>query len=131
MFFSLTNSPTTFQSYMNDRFQPQINQGWLFIYMDDPLIFSKDLATHRQCTKEVLDILRQEKLFVKPEKCVFNAKEVEYLGMIICSREVGMEHAKVEGIKQWPTPANVKDTCSFLGFCNFYRAFVAHYSDIV
>lgn len=41
-----------------------------------------------------------------------------------------MEPAKVDGIKHWPKPGNPKDTRSFLGFCNFYRAFIAHYSDI-
>lgn len=130
MFFGLTNSPATFQGYMNNRFQPEINQGWLVICMDDLLIFSKDLDEHHRRTRYILDILWQEQLFVKPEKCIFDAKEVEYLGMIIHPGEVGMEHAKVKGIKHWPVPTTIKETCSFLGFCNFYRTFIAYYSDI-
>jgi hypothetical protein len=46
MFFGLCNSPATFQAYMNHTFQQEINEGWLVIYMDDILIFSKTLAEH-------------------------------------------------------------------------------------
>jgi len=48
MFFGLCNSPATFQAYMNCTFQQEINEGWLVIYMDDMLIFSKGLAEHQK-----------------------------------------------------------------------------------
>ena len=41
-----------------------------------------------------------------------------------------MDPTKVEGIKNWPTPAKVKDVHSFLGFCNFYRPFIPSFSKI-
>jgi hypothetical protein len=69
-------------------------------------------------------------LFLKPEKCTFDAEEVEYLGMIIKPGCITMDPAKLDGIKEWPTPTMVKETRSFLGFCNFYRNFILHYSDI-
>jgi hypothetical protein len=130
MFFGLCNSPATFQAYMNCTFQQEINEGWLIIYMDDILIFSNTLDEHRTRTRRILEKIRKEHLFLKPEKCTFDAQEVEYLGMIIRPGHVAMDTAKTEGIKDWPTPTSVKDVRSFLGFCNFYRNFVPHYSDI-
>src|SRR5258708_36829067 len=53
-----------------------------------------------------------------------------YLGMIIRQGKVKMDPVKVEGIAKWPTPAIVKDVYSFLGFCNFYRSFITHFSAI-
>jgi hypothetical protein len=41
MFFSLTNSPTTFQMMMNTIFQKEVMQGWLSVYMDDIAIHTK------------------------------------------------------------------------------------------
>ena len=41
-----------------------------------------------------------------------------------------MDPVKVQGISEWPTPLTVKDVRSFLGFCNFYRAFIKNFSDI-
>ncbi len=55
-------------------------------------------------------------------------KEGQILGMIIGQGKVEMDPIKVEGIAKWPTPATVKDVRSFLGFCNFYRSFIANFS---
>ena len=83
MFFSLTNSPATFQNFMNHIFKPLIYHRVVAIYVDDILIFTETHKQHRQVVKEVLDILHQNNLFLKPEKCVFERPEVDYLGMII------------------------------------------------
>ena len=40
MFFGLSNSPATFQQFMNDLFKDMIAEGWLIVYMDDMLITS-------------------------------------------------------------------------------------------
>jgi hypothetical protein len=120
MFFGLCNSPATFQAYMNRTFQQEINEGWLVIYMDDLLIFSNDLDEHHTRTRRILEIIRKERLFLKPEKCTFNAQEVEYLGMIVRPGCVAMDVAKTDGIRDWPIPTSVKEVWSFLGFCNFY-----------
>ena len=69
-------------------------------------------------------------LFLKAKKCSFHKKKVEYLGMIIRQGKVEMDPVKVEGIAKWPTPATVKDVCSFLGFCNFYQSFIANFSAV-
>jgi len=67
---------------------------------------------------------------VNLDKCTFEAKEVEYLGMIISENQIKMDLAKLEGIRDWPTPTTVKQVQSFLGFGNFYRKFIGHYTDI-
>jgi hypothetical protein len=46
MFFGLTNSPSTFQTMMNELFKELINEGSVTIYINDILIFTKDLNTH-------------------------------------------------------------------------------------
>jgi len=130
MFFGLCNSPATFQAYMNQTFAKEINEGWLIVYMDDILIFLETLEKQKECTRRVLEMLRRESLFLKPEKCTFNAQEVEYLSMIIHPGQVAMDSTKLKGISEWQTPSSVKDVRSFLGFCNFYQHFISHYSDI-
>jgi transposase InsO family protein len=67
---------------------------------------------------------------LKPEKCQFRTTEVDYLGLKISPGCIGMDPVKVSGVTDWPTPQNVKQVQRFLGFCNFYRRFVADYADI-
>ncbi len=131
MFFGLTNSPATFQSMMDDIFQEEIAQGWLRIYMDDTIIATEDdEKEHATKVCHFLSKLQKFNLFLKPEKCKFHQKEVEYLGIIIGQGLVKMDPVKVEGIAHWPTPTTVKDVRSFLGFCNFYHAFIPHFSNV-
>jgi hypothetical protein len=79
MFFGLTNSPATFQAMMDYILEPIINlfQGKgteIIVYMDDILIAtSTSLEQHREAVHGVLDILEQNDLFIKPEKCIWEA----------------------------------------------------------
>jgi hypothetical protein len=128
MFFGLTNSPATFQAMMNDIFRDLISAGHVIVYMDDILIFTDDIATHRLITRQVLQILLDNNLSLKLEKCVFEVEEVEYLGVIIAHGTVRMDPKKVEAVASWPTPRNKKDVQQFLGFVNFYRRFVRNFA---
>ncbi|SJL00960.1 uncharacterized protein ARMOST_04273 [Armillaria ostoyae] len=131
MFFGLTNSPTTFQWMMNDIFKDLISEGKVTIYLDDILIFTKDLDEHRRIVRRVLQKLRENKLFLKAEKCEFEVLETEYLGVIISEGQVRMDPVKLAGIAEWPTPTKKKELQSFLGFTNFYRKFIKNYSKVV
>ncbi len=89
---------------MNDIFHDLITEGKVTIYLDDILIFSKDLVEHRQIMKWVLQQLCKNKLFLKVEKCEFKVLETEYLGVIISKNSICMEPVKIAGIAEWPTP---------------------------
>jgi hypothetical protein len=46
MYFSLTNSPATFQTMMNGIFQDLITEGVVSVYLDDILIFTNTSEEH-------------------------------------------------------------------------------------
>ena len=98
---------------------------------DDILIHADTLNELRKRTKRVLDILRKEDLFLKPEKCDFEVTEVEYLGFIVRPGVIAMDPKKLAGIADWPPPKTLRQVRSFLGFGNFYRRFIPKYSHIV
>ncbi|SJL10871.1 uncharacterized protein ARMOST_14266 [Armillaria ostoyae] len=116
---------------MNDIFKDLISEGKVTIYLDDILIFTKDLDEHRCIVRRVLQCLRENKLFLKAEKCEFEVLETEYLGVIISEGQVRMDPIKLAGIAEWPTPTKKKELQSFLGFTNFYRKFIRDYSKVV
>ena len=115
---------------MNDILQDFISCGELICYMDNILIHSEDLTEHCRVTREVLATLRHHKLFLKPEKCKFDRKEIDYLGLVILCRHIGMDPVNVQGATEWPVPTRLKEVQSFLGFINFYQRFIKSFSDI-
>src|SRR3981189_3149820 len=129
MYFGLTNSPATFQTMMNDLFHDLIMEGHVCVYLDDILIFSSDLKAHREVLRRVIEVLRTNKLYLRAEKCEFERTRIKYLGVIISHNHVEMDPTKVTGVAEWPTPKNRKEVQSFLGFTNFYRRFIPHFSD--
>jgi hypothetical protein len=135
MFFGLRNSPSTFQAMMDQEFRDIIEEQRLLgteiiIYMDDILIASTSLEGHRNAVHAILDRLEELDLYLKPEKCTWEAPRVDYLGLILEKGVTRMDPAKIKGIASWPTPTTVKQVRSFLGFCNFYRPFIYHFSHI-
>ena len=128
MFFGLTNSPATFQTMMDDIFEELITDGVVVVYLDDILIFTETIEEHRKVTRRVLELLENNKLYLRPDKCEFERTTVEYLGVIISHNSVAMDPVKVAGVAEWPEPTNKKEVQSFLGFTNFYRRFIQDFS---
>ena len=128
--FGLTNAPAAFQRFMNDIFSDMLDVH-VIIYLDDILVYSDDPAEHKKHVREVLQRLRKNGLYCKPEKCHFDKDTVNYLGFILSKDGLKMDPAKVQTIQDWPEPRKVKDIQSFLGFANFYRRFISEYSNIV
>ena len=126
MLFGLTNSPSAFQRMMDDILRG--TEHFTVVYLDDILIYSQNLEEHRVHVKEVLQRLKDNDLFCKPEKCVFETDCLEYLGTWIEKGTLRMDKDKLEAIENWPIPRKVKDVRSFLGFANFYRHFITGFS---
>jgi len=120
MFFGQCNSPLTFQVFMNHIFTDYLAEGWLIIYMDDLMVHSVDLEEHISCVRLVLQHLREHKLSVKLEKCIFCAPQAEYLGLIVGEGQISMDPIKLSAINNWEPPCSVSAVRSFMGFCNFY-----------
>jgi len=100
MFFRMTNSPATFRTMMNDVFRTVIAEGIIVVYLDDILIFTKTEEEHEQAVRRVLEILAEYKLFLRPEKCKFHQKQIEYLGLVISENKVAMDPVKVAGVRE-------------------------------
>ena len=127
--FGLMNAPAQFQAHMQSIFGDLLDI-LVVIYLDDILIFSKNLEEYQAVVREVLRQLQQHGLYAKVSKYQFHCQSVEFLSMIVTSKGLEMCKDKVEAIQKWPTPTTVKEVQAFLGFANFYRWFIYNYSRI-
>lgn len=126
----ITNAPSTFQRLM-ERCMGDLNRKEVLVFIDDLIVFSKTLEEHETRLLQVLKRLREFGLKLSPEKCKFCQTSVRYLGHIVSQNGVETDPSKVEALKTWPRPKNLKELRSFLGFSGYYRRFVQDYSKIV
>jgi len=124
MYFGLTNSPTTFQTIMNDLFRDLINQGDTATFINDILVATDTKEGHDELVEEILKRLEENDLFVKPEKCKWKVREVEFLGVVTGPRGVEMQKEKVKGVLNWLVPRSIKEVQKFLGLAKYYRRFI-------
>ncbi|KAL0149399.1 hypothetical protein M9458_055296, partial [Cirrhinus mrigala] len=127
--FGLANSPSFFQAFVNEVFRDMLNR-WVIIYIDDILIFSNNYSEHVTHVRAVLQRLITHQLYAKEEKCEFHLEKISFLGYVISPEGVSMDERKVNAVLNWPRPATLKELQRFLGFSNFYRRFIRHFSTV-
>ncbi|XP_039018028.1 uncharacterized protein LOC120149241 [Hibiscus syriacus] len=101
--FGLTNAPATFYTLMNKVLQPFLDR-FVVVYLDDIVVYSKTLEEHIEHLRRVFQVLRENELYVKEEKCSFAQKEVPFLGHIIGGGKLQMDKDKIRAIDEWKPP---------------------------
>jgi hypothetical protein len=101
------------------------------VYMDDICIYSRTMKEHVAHLTAVCKVLRDEKLYARPDKCVFGVDSVDFLGHTISKDGLHVDQKKIRAMEQLPEPTNRKELLSFLGLAGYYRKFIAGYAKIV
>lgn len=124
----LSNSPATFQRFMEYVFSDQIFVT-LLVYLDD-LVFARSVDEHLDRLEGMLRLLRKHGLKLKPSKCHILKPQVRYLGFVISKEGITTDPEKIRAVQEWPTPCTVKEVRGFVAFCSFYRRFVKNFAKV-
>lgn len=116
--FGLRNATQTFQRFMDSIFR---GLDFVFVYIDDILIMSKDEESHVAHIRTVLERLRSSSLSVNLTKCIFGQPEVNFLGFKISSQGYSPVSERVEAILSFKKPETIEELRRFLGVTNYYR----------
>nr|GEU71928.1 putative reverse transcriptase domain-containing protein [Tanacetum cinerariifolium] len=127
--FGLTNAPAVFMDLMNRVCKPYLDKFVIF-FIDAILIYSKNKEEHEEHLKLIFELLRKEELYAKFSKCEFWILKVQFLGHVIHSKGIHVDPAKIESIKDWPSPKTPMEICQFLGLASYYRIFIEGFSKI-
>jgi len=128
MFFGITNLPATFQEMMNEILRDLINEGKVAAFVDNVLVGTETEEGHDEIVEEILRRLEENDLYIKLEKCVWKARKIGFLGVVIGPNRIEMEAEKVDRVLSWLQPKNVKDVRKFLGLTNYYRRFIKDFA---
>jgi transposase InsO family protein len=121
MTFGLRNAAQTFQRFVDEMCR---GLDFVYCYLDDFLIFSRSEAEHEEHLRKVFTRLQEYGMLINTSKCVFGASEVIFLGYFISEKGTRPLDAKVQAIKDFPPPSNVRQLRRYLGMLNFYRRFL-------
>ncbi|KAI3669908.1 hypothetical protein L6452_41382 [Arctium lappa] len=130
MSFGLTNVPAVFMDLMNRVCRPFLDKS-VIVFIDDILVYSKSESEHEQHLREVLEVLRKERLYAKFSKCNFWLKEVQFLGHVVTRVGLKVDPSKIEAMMNWEPPKSPSEIRSFLGLAGYYRIFIQDFSKIV
>ena len=108
-----------FQNYINDILYDMLNH-YVTAYLDDSLIYSRNLEDHVKQVREVLKRLIDAGLQIDIDKCEFHTRKTKYLRLVITPGGIEMDQEKVSAIASWLPPMNRKQLQRFLRFANFY-----------
>ena len=131
----LTNAGQQFQQMMDDRLLPVKDVA--DPYIDDIIIGTRvepgedPIIKHEADLRRVLDRLKEEKLVCDRNKCKLFVKEVELCGHILGGGTRRPAPGKLMAIEKWEVPKTVSDMREFLGFTNYYSAYIKDYAKIV
>lgn len=127
--FGLTNAPAQFQAHIHQVLAGLVDTVCI-VYLDDILVFSKTKEDHVKHVRQVLDRLRKARLYLHLKKCEFHTQQTEYLGFIVSNKGISVDPKRIKTIQDWPEPRSVHDIRVFIGFLNYYRRFIHHFSRI-
>ena len=131
--FGLKNAPAVFQRLMEkvlSGLNPESGRQFVAAYLDDIVVFSTSLQEHLIHLKKVIDRLKFANLKLKPSKCNFVKKEVEYLGHIITANGLQPNTRITQAVLAFPIPEDVQGVRRFLGMASYYRRFIAGFAKI-
>jgi hypothetical protein len=95
--FGLTNSPATYQRYMNNVLFDYLDV-FCTAYLDDILIYSSNKLEHKEHVKKVLARLWEAGLQADIKKCEFRVHRTKYLGFIISTEGIEVDQDKIQAI---------------------------------
>jgi len=101
MLFELKNIPVTFQRLINDTLREYLDD-FVITYLNDILIYSDDLETHRSHVHKVLEKLNERTLYVKKSKNRFKTKKIKFLNYVIQFEQIKKNSRKTDAVRNWP-----------------------------
>ena len=105
--------------------------NFVMVYFEDILVYSCDETSHVEHLSKVFQVLRQQKLYAKLEKCQLFTSQVVFLSYVMFGEGIQVHESKVEAIKSWPTLTPITKVRSFHGLVSFYYWIIKDFNSIM
>ena len=127
--FGPKNSGSVYARFV-DMLLQRIRSQNVVAYIDDVLVFTKDLDHHLTELRSVFELHRLAGIKLRPTKTKLFTESTKYLGFDVSQKGISMRKSFVERVLEWPRPKTTRQLRTFLGFTSYYRSFIADYSNL-
>eukprot|EP00253_Pinus_taeda_P033613 PITA_33613 len=127
--FGLNKALATFMYFMNSVSRPYLDK-FVFVFIDDILVYSKNEEEHVEHLAAVLRLLSEHRLYFKLSKCNFSQSEVHYLGHVVSKEGITADLEKIRAIMEWVAPKSMDEVRSLMCLPSYYRRFIRNFSQV-
>jgi hypothetical protein len=110
----LKNAGSTFSRLTKTVLESQVGQN-IFTYVDDIVVASKNKADHLADLAETFANMRDARLRLNPEKCVFGVRQGKTLGYLVLHRGIEANPTKIQAIINMTPPQSARDVQRLTG----------------
>ncbi|KAI2647390.1 Transposon Tf2-8 polyprotein [Labeo rohita] len=119
--FGISIAPEIFQRKMNELLA---DMEGVAVYMDDVIVYGKDMTEHDNHLKRVLERMESVGLKLNKDKCVFRKAELSFLGHVVDAQDVRADPEKVRAISDLHEPNNINELRRALGLINYMSKYI-------
>ena len=130
LFFGVKGAVTHFQRVMEEALSDVPSHIVVVIYVDNILMASKEVKTHKDDIEVVIKALNKANLRLKPSKCKIAMEAIQFMGIIVDRRRRGVDAFKAKAFQEMKAPTSGKEVQAVLGFVNFLRDFIPLYASL-
>jgi hypothetical protein len=104
----LKNVGSTFSHLTKTVLESQVSRN-IFTYVDDIVVASKNKENHLADLAETFANMRDARLRLNPEKCVFGVRQGKILGYLVSHRGIEANPTKIQAIINMTPPQSARD----------------------
>uniref|UniRef100_A0A2N9HKB0 Uncharacterized protein n=1 Tax=Fagus sylvatica TaxID=28930 RepID=A0A2N9HKB0_FAGSY len=126
--FGLKNARATYQRMVTGMFGHMIGKI-VEVYIDDMLIKSRRRLTHIEDLREVLKVLRNDKLRLNASKCLFGVSSGKFLGHMVSYNGVEANQDQISALLKLEPPTGAKQVQRLTGMIAALSRFISRSAD--
>ena len=126
--FGLKNAGATYQRMMTRMFREKIG-SMVEVYIDDMVVKSKEDQRHAEDLADIFEVLRQHRLRLNADKCVFGVRAGKFLGYMITHRGIEVNLNQISTIERLNPPSNLKEVQVLIGMFVALNRFISKFAN--